>query len=173
MHLDKDVRKTPLGIRVAESIERKKALQINNEVPLFSFKTPNGQTVKLAAFRNQKYVLLCFWASWCGPCVQNIPFLKKIDSIYRDKGLQLISVSSDRNETDWLAALQKYDMPWLQTCNLPFYTTGPRLSDLFQIYYIPQYFLIDKAGKLIYQSFLNKDTDDYAMLQYMLKQMFD
>lgn len=171
--LGKDIRETPLGHSVATAIERKKALQINHEVPLFSFKTQKGQTIELSAFRKQKYVLLCFWASWCVPCVKNIPFLKKIDSVYRDKGLQLISVSSDRDEPNWLAALQKYNMPWLQTWDFPLYTNDLKLKELFQVYYIPQYFLIDKEGKLVYQNFFNKDTDDHDILQNVLRQVFD
>lgn len=171
--IDKDLRETPLGVSVRERIKLKESININKEVPVFSFRTQKGQRSNLGSFRQQKYILLCFWASWCGPCVKNIPLLKKIDSIYYNKGLQLISASIDKKQSDWLTALQKHNMPWLQTCNLPDYIQDADLMKLYPIDYIPQYFLIDKAGKLIYHSALSNDDDEHSKLQDLLSDIFE
>ena len=168
----KDLQATPLGQYVAEAINQKQSLLLNNEMPVFSFRTDKGQVISLSSFRGQKHVLLCFWASWCGPCVKNIPFLKKIEEQYRDKGLQVISVSVDSDTTNWLGAVAKYGLPWLQTCDLPAYISTS-MRTLYQIDWIPTYFLIDKEGKLIYQTFLSKEDDDHSVLEKVLHKELD
>ena len=166
--LDEELRETTLGKSVKESIKRKELLQLDSEIPDFIF-TTQGKLSRLTAFRGQKHVLLCFWASWCGPCVRNIPLLKKIDSIYSKKGLQIISISIDKNKEEWLSALKKYNMPWLQTLDTRNDTEKGNIQTLYEIYYIPQYFLVDKNGKLIYQGFLTDDTDDHDLLKDVLQ----
>ena len=168
---DKEIQATELGISVSESIQRKQKLLLGYEMPFFSFKTNEGQTVNSASFRNTKNVLLCFWASWCGPCVRTIPLLKKINQAYQEHDLQIISISIDSDSTKWLSALQRHSMPWLQTCDLPRYINNNNLSTIYEIRFIPQYFLINKEGKLIYQSVLNDDGDDYSILSEMLRQI--
>lgn len=158
---------TPLGHYVAESIYQKQSLFLNNEMPVFSFRTDKGLAINLSSFRGQKHVLLCFWASWCGPCKRNIPFLKKIEEEYKGQGLQVISVSIDSDTSNWLGAVAKYGLGWLQTCDLPAYV-AVSLQTLYQIAYVPQYYLLNKEGKLIYQTHLSNEDDDYSILQEVL-----
>lgn len=171
--LNNDLQTTPLGKSVYESLKRKQSLHLNNEMPIFSFKTNTQQEMDLTSFRSKKYVLICFWASWCGPCVKNIPFLKEIEAAYRDKGLQVISVSVDDDSTKWLKAVEKYGMPWLQTCDLPDYITSGRISTSYEIHFVPQYFLIDKEGKLIYQDTYSNEDDQHSKLKKLLHEELD
>lgn len=166
--LDKEIKATPLGQSVAASIQRKQSLQLNLEMPDFSFRTTNARTLNLSDFRGRTNVLICFWASWCRPCVRNIPALKQIEEAYRSKGLQVISISIDRDSTKWFAALEKHKMPWLQTRDLLAYTDSS-LATLYEVQFIPQYFLVDKRGILIYQNVLNDETNDLAVLKEVLK----
>jgi len=159
---------TPLGKSVLDVLKRRQSLLMGNEMPVFSFKTNNGDSYDLSAFRNKKHVLICFWASWCGPCIKSIPLLKRIQNEYKDKDLQVISVSIDDSLTKWLAAEKKYAMPWLQTCDLPAYTNGKELRSLYALHYIPQYFLLDLQGKLIYHNIQSKDDDEYSLLRQVL-----
>ena len=165
--LSKDLQATPLGHYVVESIYQKRSLLLNNEMPVFSFRTDKGQAINLSSFRGEKHVLLCFWASWCGPCKRNIPFLRKIDEEYKGKGLQVISVSIDSDTSNWLGAVDKYGLRWLQKCDLPAYV-AVSLQTLYQIAYVPQYYLLNKEGKLIYQTHLSNEDDDYSILQEVL-----
>lgn len=173
MLLNKELQSTPLGKFIYESIRRKQSLLLDHEMPDFSFKTNNGQELSLTSFRSKSNVLICFWASWCGPCIRNIPFLKKIEKAFQGKGLQIISISLDVDSTKWLGAVEKFTMPWLQTCDLPAYIKDNRVRSSYEIHYIPQYFLIDKEGKLIYQNVLSKEDDNHSVLNRILHTLLD
>lgn len=164
----KDLQATALGKSIDSTIRKKKSLALNKEMPLFTFRAHTGQKINLSSFRQKKYVLLCFWDSWCAPCIRNIPMLKALYKEYHEKGLELISVSLDKHEQKWIASVEKYAMPWLQTVDLPSYISGDRIQSLYDIHYIPQYFLLDKEGKLIYHNFFFNEDDDYTVLRQML-----
>lgn len=97
--------------------------------------------------------------------------MKRLNETYADKGLQMISVSIDANLEKWTSSLKRYDLPWLQTCNLPPYINEQNVRSLYYINYIPQYFLLDKNGKLIYHNTQLKDGDDYNILQELLENL--
>ena len=165
------VKSTPLGQSVAMALKKKKTLLIGNEMPTFSFRTSEGNELDLTSFRTKKYVLLCFWDSWCAPCIRSLPVLKEINVQYGDSDLQLIHVSLDRTEKKWKESLNRYPMKWLQTLDLPPYINDTKVDDLFDIAFIPQYFLIDKQGKLIYHNVQVDDDEDYKKLKEMLKKI--
>jgi peroxiredoxin len=162
-----------LGKSVYHTIKKKQSLLINKQMPEFSFKTNDSQERTLSSILNENYVLICFWASWCGPCKKNIPYLKTIEEKYRDRGLQMISVSIDNDPKAWLAAVEKYAMHWIQTCDIEPYINGNKVRSLYDINFIPQYFLIDKKGKLIYQNILSKENDEHLILSSMLQKLFN
>jgi peroxiredoxin len=169
-HFNESLKTTALGKGVDEFIARKKSVLLNNVLPDFAFTTDAGEKLQLSSFRQKEYVLICFWDSYCKPCIKSIPLLKKLDAAYAGKGLQMISVSLDRDPKRWFNALEKYKLPWLQTCDLPAYIPGTAVRSLYEINYIPQYFLIDKEGKVIYHNTQLRDGDEYTILQNILKQ---
>lgn len=74
----------------------------------------NGNVVKLSdVIAKNKYTILEFWASWCGPCRGEIPNLKKAYTKYKDKGLEIYAVSLDDKKPKWLQALKEENCPWL------------------------------------------------------------
>jgi thiol-disulfide isomerase/thioredoxin len=169
----KDIKQLAFGKKVYESVMRKQALALNQEMPDFSFMTTAGKQIKLSSFRNNKHVLIAFWASWCGPCIRNMPFLKEVENKYKDKGLQMVSVSVDEDVSAWTKGVAKFAMAWLQTLDKPEYIGGISVSELYQIKFIPQYFLLDKKGKLVYQNVLSKDDDDHSILRNKLGKLLD
>lgn len=156
---------SPRGAFIDSALDRKVSLSINAPAPIFSFQTNNRTNYSLDSFRG-KHVLLCFWASWCAPCVKNIPMLKTINELYGGKIL-MVSISLDKDEMKWRNALDMHKMSWIQTCDIPPYNNNIQLRKIYDIHYIPEYILLDGEGKIVYQNYLLKD-DNYETLKEKL-----
>lgn len=128
-----------------------KKLTKNSVAPTFSLNDIKNQHISLEKYRS-KYVLLVFWASWCGPCIQEIPVIKQIREQYPESKLEIISFSSDTNEDAYLKALKKLKMSWRHAY------INDDISKKYGINGIPELFLIDNNGILIYKMQEEKDS---------------
>jgi peroxiredoxin len=167
--LSSGLRQTPLGREVALSIKRKAALQIGKVPPDFSFITIDGTKLRISSLRQKGPVLLCFWASWCGPCLRSLPKVRMIDSSYKELGLQVIGISIDKDAYKWKESVRQNNMTWLQTCDLPTYNSSKSLALLYEVTSVPRYILLDPEGYVIYNNFLLDDNDDFEKLQQILQ----
>ena len=132
--------------------------------PDIALPTAGGDTIHLSSLRG-KVVLLDFWASWCGPCRAANKGLTKVYSKFRDKGFEIFSVSFDREREEWLKAIKKDKISWIQVNdNLAF--DAPTAS-AWNIYALPTSYLINKDGKLVGMDLEGKD------LEKALKDMLD
>ena len=171
--LNDNLKLTTIGTSILAALNKKNALSLNKILSTFSFNSNEGKLYEIANFRDKKNVLLCFWASWCGPCIKSLPTIKKLATEYANNDLEIISISIDKYESDWLKALEKLKIPWIQTCDIEKYNNGISIEELYDIKYIPQYFLINKEGRLIYHSTQSKDDDEYSVLKKTLKKLFN
>ena len=95
-----------------------------------------------------KYVLIDFWASWCGPCMGEVPYLKETYSKYFDKGFQILGVSLDRSRDAWLNAIKVNDMNWIHVSDVKYWQN--EVAQLYGINSIPANFLVEAStGKII------------------------
>jgi len=95
-----------------------------------------------------KYVLIDFWASWCGPCMREVPFLKATYAKYSSKGFQILGVSLDHDRDAWMAAIKENQMDWLHVSDLKYWSN--EAAALYGVNSIPANFLIDcSTGKII------------------------
>lgn len=137
------------GQLMAANIAGAKATEVGNMAPNFGHKDVTGKMVKLSDYKGQ-YVLLDFWASWCGPCRAENPKVLKAYNAFKSKNFTVLGVSIDREDArdKWLKAIKDDGMPWMQLIDSD-NTDKTSASNLYAIKAIPSNFLIDPNGKII------------------------
>jgi thiol-disulfide isomerase/thioredoxin len=125
--------------------------------PDFEFPSPDGKMVGPKDYRG-KILVIDFWASWCKPCVAEIPNLKKLHEKYKENGLEVLSVSIDKDSKEWLLALEKYAMPWKQVLAPK---AGADITKLYQFNLIPFIIIIDREGKIIGKNQRGEALDNF------------
>ena len=95
-----------------------------------------------------KYVLIDFWASWCRPCMREVPYLKETYAKYHDKGFQILGVSLDRTRDAWLATINRQGMNWIHVSDLKYWQNDAARE--YGVQSIPSNFLVDcSTGTII------------------------
>lgn len=119
---------------------------IGQPVKTFTVKDAEGKEATLASLsEGKKYILIDFWASWCGPCRKEIPNLKEIYRKYADQGFQIVSISIDKREADWQKALKEEGLEW------PNFRSN-EVADLYKVKAVPTMYLVDGNGILVAQN---------------------
>jgi beta-lactamase regulating signal transducer with metallopeptidase domain/uncharacterized GH25 family protein/thiol-disulfide isomerase/thioredoxin len=110
------------------------------DTPALKFELPDGKPGSLADFRG-RYTVVHFWASWCGPCKEQLPALRQLHKRLTDRGAAVLGISLDTDADAWQASLKQHNTPWPEG----------RLSPAGQasVSSVPAYWLLDRAGKLI------------------------
>jgi thiol-disulfide isomerase/thioredoxin len=142
-------------------LERKmlglKKLSPGLPAPDFSFKTVDGKEMKLSDLKG-KVVVLDFWASWCGPCLAQVPAAKKLEDHFKDKNVVFLKISIDEDLDKWRGAIKKLNMGGIHTC----FTQGwqSSVAKQYVVNSIPAYFLIDTNGNMAIANCPTPDQGD-------------
>ncbi|MEJ6980833.1 TlpA disulfide reductase family protein [Pedobacter sp. P351] len=146
--LGSDIKKMPSAKIISERFKKERNLAVGATAPVFSQASVEGKQVKLTDFRG-KYVLLDFWASWCGPCRQENPNVVKVYNQFKDKNFTVLGISLDRPgaKSAWLKAIEDDKLTWTQVSDLNFWKN--EVAVMYNVTGIPQNFLLDPEGKII------------------------
>ena len=127
-----------------EEIEKKLATEVGGKAAEFVLPGKGGKAVKLSDFKG-KFVLLDFWATWCGPCIREMPRVKTLHEKLHPKGLEIVGVSLDKDPEALAAFLEKNPLPWETLAG----DDTQELAGKYAVRAIPTMMLVDREGKIV------------------------
>ncbi len=154
--LDPSLRNTPYVETLEELIPTLEGVAVGNEAPDFVANDTDGNAVSFSDHIGEsKYVLLDFWASWCGPCRRENPNIVRAYEEYKDKGFDIFAVSLDSSRDAWVAAIEKDGLDWTNVSDLLLWDSEP--AELYGVRAIPSNFLIDENGVIVARNLKGED----------------
>ena len=145
--LDTVVRNSATGQHLEKYLAIMKRREVGARIMDFTQNDLKGQQVRFADYRKGRYVLLDFWASWCGPCRAENPNVLKAYNRFKGKNFVVLGVSLDEDSAQWRQAVAKDGMPWTQVSDLKGWKN--EVSQQYGIQGIPANFLVDTSGTII------------------------
>lgn len=121
-------------------------LRVGDTVPEIELPNTKDSVIKLSSLQG-KVVLIDFWASWCAPCRAVNPYIQKLYSKYKDKGFEVLGVSLDTKQKEWLKAIKQDRLKYTQVIDNSGWRS--KVAERYFVELLPTNFLVDRTGKIV------------------------
>ena len=149
-----------------------RSLVVGKNVPNFTLPNINGEQISLDDLQQQNEIVLVeFWSSWCGPCIEAIPALKDLYSSYHKNGFEIVSVSIDDDQESWIEASEKYELPWTNLGELAGW--DGEVATSFGVTFIPKNYLVNSLGEIVEKDLTTERLDDWLANRFEEKTEVD
>ena len=145
-------------------IEASEATAVGKAITDFTLQTPEGEPLSaMSEIAKNKVTILDFWASWCGPCRQETPFMVELFKEFHEKGLGIVGISLDEDKDAWVKAIGELHMSWPQMSDLKGWQS--EAGQLFQVTSIPFMVVVDQNGKILQKGLRGDDLKSFISNQ--------
>lgn len=150
-------RDTEKGKEIASYIQNALFAQIGSDISALTYTDQDGELKSLADLKG-KYLLIDFWASWCGPCIKGFSHLRNLYEKYKGAHFEVLGISIDKKAEDWVQAYKKYDLPWINGID-----RSDNMQSRLLVTAVPTLFLLDPEGKIIMKEIGLSDKVDQTL----------
>lgn len=159
-----------IGLENTQKIMKSRHVMLGKMYTDIELQTIDDRTVRLSDFVGKSdYLLLDFWASWCGACIADMPHLKKVYEKYKDKGFEVVGISMDTSKKAWQNALNRIDIPWINLSDLKGMVNSEHpLVKAYALNGLPYALLLNKKGEVIGVNLYGQTLD--VKLESLLKE---
>lgn len=148
--------------KIIASIEQEKRASVGQPFIDFTALDVNDKELTLSDFVGKTdYLLIDFWASWCGPCIKSLPSLKALYDRHKGEKFEIIGVSLDSKKEDWVGAIEKFQLAWINVSDLKKWDSEP--AKMYAISFIPSTILLDKEGNIVGRNLHVNEIEDILL----------